>query len=165
MRIWLVLLIAFVAGCGSGGSGNSIGSGAGTEPVATRAAVKISTLAASAETTIYGVEFVLNLPEGVTVSADPATGAVQLDVLSLANSGAFAGARYLPATAGSQGSVTVVIADAGGFTVGELATLTCSFAPGLTVTPAGFSLQRFIAKNQNGAEMTGISPHFTVQKQ
>lgn len=166
MRIaCLVLLVALLAGCGSGGGAeNAAGSGAEPAPVATSAAVDISTLSASA-TVIYGVEFVLHLPAGVTVSAEPATGRVQPDALKIADSGALAAAHYQPATPQSQSWVKVAIVDAGGFTVGHLATLTCRFDPGLAVGPAGFSLDGFTAVNANGTAMPGIAPYFTLHTQ
>ena len=164
--IWIALVMALAAGCGSGGGSATPGAlDSEPAPTPTSAALEIRTLSASTAVVIYGVEFVLYLPAGVTVAADPTTGAVPPEVLRLGNSGAFAGARYRPATADTRASVTVLIADAGGFTVGDLATLTCSFAPGMAVTPAGFSLEQFVAKNANGAEMTGIAPQFSVRTQ
>ncbi|HBG07953.1 MAG TPA: hypothetical protein DDY22_20960 [Geobacter sp.] len=168
MRLVLFMaLTALLAGCGSSGgvAGSSVEPGPGADPVPTKATVTIGTQAASAATVIYGVEFILHLPAGVTVPADPATGDVQPGLLRFANSGAFAGAKYLPATATARASVKMVIADTGGFTVGDLATLTCSVSPGVTVSAAEFSLDEFIAIDADTAVMPGITPHFTVQTQ
>lgn len=162
MRILLFAMIAaLLAGCGSGSGGTTIDPG--PTPVAGKAIVDIFTQAASAETVVYAVEFVLHLPAGVTIPADYTSGEVQPGVLALVDGGALAGARYVPATATSQALVKVNIADPGGFTVGNLATLTCTVPAGLTVNQAGFSLDSFVAKDANGATLPGISPRFKVR--
>jgi len=164
MRVLLFAMItALLAGCGSGSGGTAIDPG--PTPVAGTASVDIFTQAASAETVVYAVEFVLHLPAGVTVSADSGSGAVTPGVLALADGGALAGAKYVPATATSQAQVKVNIADSGGFTVGNLATLTCTVSAGTTVNKTGFSLDGFVAKDANGAVLPGISSRFAVRTQ
>ena len=168
MKKFLFLMpLLLLTGCGSGGSvtGNTGDPGSGPEPVPTRATVSIGTQAASAETVIYGVQLVVHLPAGVTVSADPVTGEPLPGVLQSADSGMLAGARYRPATTTARGSVQVVIADAGGFAVGNLATLTCVVAPGATASPAGFTLEGFTASDPNGVAMPGITARLSVQTQ
>jgi hypothetical protein len=166
LAVITALLAGLPGGCGSGG-GASLDPAPVPSPAPgpVAATVVISTRAASAATVIYGVEFVLHLPAGVAVSADAATGEVSAGVLHPSDSGAFAGARYLPTTASSQASVKVNIVDARGFAVGDLATLTCTVSSGAAASAAGFSLDGFAAKDSNGANIPEISPHFTLRTQ
>ena len=162
--VWLVLITALLAGCGSGGAaGNTIDPGPAPGPAT--ATVEFGTRAASAQTVMYAVEFVLRLPAGVTLSANPISGEVPAGVLQTAHSGALSGARYLPATAAAQASVRVNITDPGGFAVGDLATLACNVAPGAALNTAGFSLDGFSARDTNGAAIAGITAHFGLKTQ
>ena len=162
--VWLALVIALLAGCGSGGAaGNSVDPGPAPGPAT--AIVEFGTRAASAQTVLYAVEFVLHLPAGVTLPANPTSGEVPAGVLQTALSGALSGARYQPATAAAQALVRVNITDPGGFAVGDLATLTCNVAPGASLNPAGFSLAGFSARDANGAVITGITAHLGVKTQ
>jgi len=172
--IWLVLAAVILAGCGAGGggaAGNAGGPGqASADPgtqagAASTAIVELGTQADSAATVIYGVELTLRLPAGVTLPADPASGEVSDGVLRPVDARAFAGARYLPAKDGVQASVKVIITDSGGYAVGDLATLNCAVAPGVTVSGSGFSLEGFSARDAGGVEIRGITPRFTVRTQ
>jgi hypothetical protein len=165
MRVaWLILISALLAGCGSGGAtGNGVDLGPPMGPGT--AIVKIDTQAASAATVVQAVEFVLHLPSGVTLSVNPADGSVASGVLQTSFSVEIAGAGYQPATASTKAQVRVNIADTRGFTVGNLAALTCTTAPGVTVGAADFLLDGFSAKDENGATIPGVTPHFTVQMQ
>jgi hypothetical protein len=158
--IWLALLVALVAGCGSGGGGAG---GSAVEPA--QVTVQLSTEAANAATVLYAVQLTLRLPSGVAVAADPVSGEVSAGVLHPVDSAALAGARYQPATAGAQGSLTLNIVDPVGFTVGALATLNCTIAPGTALSGAGFTLEGFSAKDLNGAALPGITPRLTLQTQ
>jgi glycerol uptake facilitator-like aquaporin len=157
--IWLALVTALLAGCGGGGGGGAAGN-AGEPGTVT---VVLSTQAASAATVIYGVELTLHLPAGVTLPADPVSGLVSGGLLHPAVTADVAVARYLPAAAGVQASAKVNIAQATGFAVGGLATLTCSVAPGASANGADFSLDGFSARDANGAVIPGITPHLTVR--
>jgi hypothetical protein len=170
MKMPLMLLVtALLAGCGSGGSsaGGAVsaapGQGANLGQQAGTATVVVSTRAASADTVLYAVEFKLNLPPGVSVSADPASGEVSAGALHAADGGALAKARYQPATAGTRGFVLVDILDSGGFTVGGLVTLDCTASAGAEAGAAGFSLESFSARDANGAPFPGIIPELAVQ--
>ena len=156
----MVLVAAALAGCGSGGSG-----AAGSAVQAAQALVELSTESGSAGTVLYAVEFTLHLPPGVSLAADPASGEVAAAALHAADSSALAGGRFQPASAGAPAFVRVNIVDPGGCGVGPLATLSCSVAPGSTVTRAGCSLEGFSAKDANGAIIPGITPRFTVRTQ
>jgi hypothetical protein len=158
--IWLALLVALLAGCGSGGGGAG---GGAVEP--TQVTVRLSTEAANAATILGAVQLTLRLPAGVAVTADPTSGEVSAGVLHPADSAALAGARYQPATASAQGSVTVNIVDAVGFTVGALATISCTATSGTALNGAGFTLEGFSAKDLNGAVIPGVTPRLTLQTQ
>ena len=164
--VWLILLAALLAGCGSGG-GSTAGStvpapAPGTGTGAGTGTVGFSTQAASNATVLYAVQFTLHLPAGVTLPADAASGEVPAGLLHPVDTAALAGARFLPASGSTPASVRVNIADPGGFAVGNLATLTCSVAAGATAGVSGFSLDEFLAKDENGVVISGITPHFTV---
>ena len=158
--VWLALIVALVAGCGSGGGGAG---GSVLQP--TQVTVAISTEAASASTVLYAVQLTLRLPAGVAVAADPTSGEVSAGILHATDSAALAGASYQPATSDAQASVTLNIVDPVGFTVGALATLSCTVSPGTAVNGTGFTLAGFSAKDQNGAVMSGITPRLTLQMQ
>ena len=163
---WLALVGALVAGCGSGGGAGTAsdpGSGSQHEPAPTTATVVVGTQAANAQTVVYGVDFRLHLPEGVTLLTYPDSEEVQEGVLHPADGGALVGARYLPATAGSQALLQVEIADAGGFTVGALTTISCNIPQGEAVSATDFSLDGISARDASGVEMPGITLHLTVQ--
>lgn len=162
MRLFLLALVAaLVAGCGSGGGESEGAAGTAVEPGFVT--VELGTQAQSAATVVYAVELTLRLPAGVTLPTDPASGALSQGVLKLADDSAFAGAKYLPATAGSQASLKLNIADTGGFAVGDLAVLSGAVAPGTEVGVSGFALQGFSARDANGEEMTGITPHLAIR--
>jgi len=158
--IWLVLVAALLAGCGGGGGAAA---GSASEPVAL--VVDLGTQAASPATVLYAVEFTLRLPAGVTLPADPASGEVSKGALHPVDAATYAGARYLPATTGAQASVKVNIVFAGGFAVGDFATLACSVSPAAALGGSEFSLDGFSARDANGAEITGVTPHLTVRTQ
>jgi len=156
--VWLALIVALLAGCGSGGGGAG---GSVVQPA--QATVAVSTEAASASTVLYAVQLTLRLPAGVTVAADPASGEVSAGILHPVDSAALAGARYQAATAAAQASVTLNIVDPAGLTVGALATLTCTVSPGSALNGTGFTLEGFSAKDQNGVVISGITPRLTLQ--
>ena len=158
----LILLLAFLTACGSGGgvTGTAVDPGSDPEPVATKATVTVRTQAASAETVLFAVDLVLNLPTGVTVAVLPdksvASAALETTV-------GVAGGRYVPATATTPARVTVQVANAEGFTVGSLVTLNCDISPGAAVTPEAFTIASFMPLSKDGVEMTGITPRLSVQ--
>jgi hypothetical protein len=170
MRIpGLILVMALLAGCGSGGGSTTAagdpGRGLGPASAAGSATVNVSTRASSAETVIYAVDFTILLPAGASVAADPTTGETPAGVVRIADSRAISGARYTAATATTPGSLKVNIIDPVGLTVGDLATINCTISAGAAVTPASFSLDHFTAMDAGGASLSGIVPQFTVLTQ
>lgn len=160
----LALVAALLGGCGSGGgsTGNTTDTGSGTgvqlQTGPNPAIVAIGTRAPSPTTVLYGAEFKLLLPAGVTMTAN-ADGALADGVLQLADKRAMTGARYVSATSTTRGFLQVNIIDAGGFTVGALATVNCAVSQGAAVGAASFALDGFSARDANGAAITGITPY------
>lgn len=165
MRLVLMsILLAVLTACGSGGgvTGNAVDPGTTPDPTATKADVTIRTQAVSAETVLYGVELLLNLPFGVTVASLP-DGSVASSALDAAVGVTLA--RYLPPTATSPAGIMIQAADPGGFTAGNLATVHCSISNGAKVNSTSFTVSDFTARDENGVEITGISPRLSVQIQ
>jgi hypothetical protein len=165
---WLLVVMALLAGCGSGGSSTSgidAGHGLGPSSTESSATVTVGAQASAVDTVIYGVEFTITLPAGVSVTADPATGEPQTGVLRVNDSRAFSGGKYTAATATTPATLKVIIVDSSGFTAGDLATVSCSVAPGSAVSAAGFSLSSFSARGADGAPLSGITPRLSVLTQ
>ena len=137
-RILLALLVATALGCGGGGGG-----GGGTTPPAnpTKATLTFSIPSLPAGTQVGGVQFVINLPTGVspaifsscTTSGCDASGSITLtgggvnllsatNYISAANTATFAGATTT------------------GFGTGNFLTMNCVIASGTTVTASSFSI-------------------------
>ena len=135
--------------------------GGGTESAAT---LSVSTRAASAATVLYGVSFTVTLPAGVSVTADPATGEVPSGVLHVKDTRALAGARLVRATATTPAALKVDIADALGFTVGDLATIECTVQPATEVTAAAFSISNFVSLDANAAPLA-VTPQLSLRTQ
>ena len=139
--------LAMLTGCGGGGSSSTPAASA------TRANVKLSTQGTLAQgTQLSGINVVINLPAGVTVSAD-ASNVVAAGVVSASGVTALTGTTiitppiYTPATATAAGTLQFTIA-AGNFGTGEFATVNFNLAQGstpptaadVTITPADQTL-------------------------
>ncbi|HBA86835.1 MAG TPA: hypothetical protein DCZ75_02280 [Geobacter sp.] len=165
--VWLVLVCAFLAACGSG---SKEGSGTGgkvmtPDQVTATARLQIASQGPTADAVLYAAQFTLHLPQGVTLPTSTEGGLLPPGVLVPAPSGSYAGATYLPATNGSAASVQVNITHPGGFTVGPLATLNCSVSPGTDVAATSFTLEAFSARDGNGIEIPEITAHLALLKQ
>jgi hypothetical protein len=130
-----------LAGCGGGG---------GSTPAAvSKATVKLSTQGTLAQGThLAGIDVVITLPTGVTVSAD-ANNVVAAGVITVSGVAAQTGVTVLgpqiftPATATAAGKLEFTIA-AGNFGTGEFATVNFNLATGsnpptatnVTISPA-----------------------------
>ena len=157
--IWLALVAALLAGCGSGGG--SAG-GAALQPGVVL--VDISTRGGADTTVLNAVQCTLQLPAGVTLPVDPTSGMVSAAALHTVVTDLAAG-YYQPATSGALATVTLNVASTAGFAVGDLATLSCTVAPGTSVSASGFSLDGFSAKDSNGVVIPGITARFAVRTQ
>jgi hypothetical protein len=163
----LLLLCALIAGCGSSGST----AGNGTEgnilvpqPTPAPVQVVISTSGPAPDTVLYAAQFTLALPKALTVPGT-AGGLLPAGVLQPALGGSFAGAGLVN-TGAEPGQVLLVnISHPGGFTVGPLATLNCTLAPGAGVASSEIVLSGFSARDSNGAPIAGIVPHLALKTQ
>ena len=157
--IWVVLSICTLAGCGSDSS-------TPRTPVTT-AILKLSsqgTLAAG--TSLSGVGITVVLPAGVTVKT-AAGGAVDPSVVAVSGvavPGALTPPVYTPATATAKATLHIVIASsaAGGFGVGEFATVTCDIAPGIFPVATDFSLTSFTPADLLLQPVAGLTAQFTA---
>lgn len=136
----LLSLIFLLTGCGGGGGG---GAEAPQTPVAGSSVVIAS---AGAATTLYGVEFTLQLPPGVTL-ATPGGGTLAAG--AMVPSGGAAGTdvtlnAYYD-TAVSPQTVKVSLVKPSGFPVGRFLTVTPVLAQGTDLVPAAFAITGFKA--------------------
>jgi len=132
----LVLLVSLLPGCGGGGGAGNV-----PAPFSTNTVV-IKTLGAPA--TLYGVQFKVELPDGVTLAADQ-FGA--LTAGAMVPSGGAAGASLVTdyQASASYRSVTVSLVKASGFPVGEFLTVNALVPLGTSLSPGDFILSDFKA--------------------
>lgn len=165
--IFLLLLCSLIAGCGSSGSTGESGTQGNVlvpQPTPAPAQVVISTSGPAPDTVLYGAVFTLALPKALTVP-DAAGNLLPAGVLQPAPSGSFTGAAFV-GTVSDAGQVLLVnISHPGGFTVGPLATLNCTLAPGTGVASSEIVLSGFSARDSNGAPIAGIVPHLALKTQ
>ncbi|GAW65982.1 lipoprotein [Geoanaerobacter pelophilus] len=127
-----------LTGCGGGG-----GVEAPQAPVA-GSSIVIET--AGAATTLYGVEFTLQLPPGVTL-ATPGGGTLAAGVMvpSGGAAGADAGLSVFYDTGAAPQTVKVSLVKPSGFPVGRFLSVTLVLAQGTTLVPAAFVISGFKA--------------------
>ncbi len=168
MRVLVLLLLcALIAGCGSSGSTGGNGTDGNVlvpQPTPAPVQVVISTSAPAPDTVLYAAQFTLVLPRVLTV---PGTTGELLPsgVLQPELGGSFAGAGLVEAGAQPGQVLLVNISRPGGFTVGPLATLNCTLAPGAGVASSEIVLSGFSARDSNGAPIAGIVPHLALKTQ
>lgn len=161
----LLVLLLFLSGCGSG-SKESAGTDANALqplPAAGAATVRINTQGASADTVLYAAQFTLRFPPGISLPAASAEGLLPDGVLLPAAGGSYAGASYLDSAAGSGPALQVNISHPSGFTVGPLAALNCTVAPGVEYGADDVTLDNFSARDANGAHVPAITATATLQ--
>src|SRR5512138_363277 len=106
-RIQYVLISLFLlaasalSGCSKGGSDQAADSPPLTAMVAAKGELRLAT--AGMPSTIAGIDLTVNLPAGVSVNANPATGEVAAGVVTISGAAAAGGnnlaaAKYVPAT-------------------------------------------------------------------
>ena len=148
VTIVLMGLLLLIAACGGGG-GTSM-----AVYVPTKATVKLSS--AGTGTTIYGIDMTINLPAGVSVRSS-ATGTTEAGVIT-ASGGAATGSLvtgiYTAPTGTFPATLQVLLANAGGFPVGEFCTVNADVAPGAS---SDFSIESFSARDGDGAAIPGLT--------
>ena len=128
ITLFFLSALITLAGCGGGG-------GSTPAPAGTTATVKLSTQGTLAQgTKLAGIDVVITLPAGMTVSADAnnvvAAGVVTVSGVALQTGLTVLGPQiYTPATATTAGKLEFTIA-AGNFGVGEFATVNFNLATG-----------------------------------
>ncbi|HUI46110.1 MAG TPA: hypothetical protein VL122_09045 [Nitrospirota bacterium] len=149
---------------GSGGTGGGSGGGGGTTTGPTVAILTLST--AGATSSIYGLDFILNLPTGVTVLdsySPPATDSNVIVASGPNASGTILSGVYTQATGtATQATVHVLVANANGLGLGQFCTVNTKIAAGNNPTAADFSITAFSAVDASGNPVTGITPGFTA---
>lgn len=168
MRVaWLIILCAFIAGCGSGSNGTTATEGNVMlpQPAPGAASVQITTQGPTADTVLYAAQFTLRFPPGVSLPATTGGELLPPEVLRPAPSGSFAGASYIPPAAGLGPAIQVNVSHPGGFTVGPLATVNCTVTPGVELSAGDITIQGFSARDSNGAPIPGIATRLTLQTQ
>ncbi len=156
--IGFILCAGALAGCGGGGGGKS-------QPA--QAVLKLSTQGSVTARAINGVQATINLPTGVTISADGTTGKIKLSALVAsgvaAGGSVVAGGHYTAATAAAAGSGKVMVVNTSGFDAGEFATVTCDLAKGVSPTAADFTVVSSKVVDQNGAALAGVTVAVAVE--
>ncbi|MBJ6727967.1 hypothetical protein [Geomesophilobacter sediminis] len=112
-------------------------------------------------TAVGGVSFMLHLPVGVTLKGDfKNPDVVELLDGVLAASGANTStqvqARYFPADSGNSATVYIVAGTTGSLPLAEILTLLCDIPPGAAPLPGDFWVSEFVAKDGNGAPLSGV---------
>jgi hypothetical protein len=158
MRTFVLMMIAgsliLVTACGGGGGGG--GGGATTAVV---------TLLSSGTGTICGIDVTVNLPAGVTLKSS-GTGTTDDGVVvpsGVAGSGSIAVAVYTAPTGTYPGKVRVLMANAAGFTTGEFCIVNADFAPGYSPAAADFTIESFIASDETGSVINGLTSGLTAK--
>ena len=160
--VWVVLAISIIAGCGGGGDDNN-----GQRTPVTTAVLKLSSQGnLTGGTSLSGIGITVALPPGVTVKTGSG-GAVDASVVAISGGavpGTLAPPIYTPATATAKATVHFVIASsaAGGFGVGEFATVTCDIASGNFPASSDFSLTSFTPGDLLLQPVTGLTATFTA---
>lgn len=104
---------------------------------------------------VTGLQFNLSLPAGVTLDVNNSTSAVLASSLVLSGN---APTDALLATRYANGTVTIGILTTSGFSVGEIATLTCNIPAGVsTPSASSFSATNLRSIDKNGVTVAGAS--------
>jgi hypothetical protein len=150
-----------LSGCSGGGKEAAV-----TQPQAAAATFTGGQLklgaAGTATDLIAGMDLLVNLPAGVTVDANPASGEAASGAVAI--SGAAAGsnslvvAKYAPAAADTPAKLHIVVINAAGFSPGEFATVKFNLAAGASL-PAlnAFTIASFSAKGLDSSPLNGIT--------
>ncbi|ABQ24966.1 hypothetical protein [Geotalea uraniireducens] len=104
---------------------------------------------------VTGLQFNISLPAGVTVNVNSLTSAVLASSLALSSnpsSSSLLAAKYSP------GSLNIGIVNTSGFSVGDVATLTCNIPAGVSVPePSAFTVTNLKSIDKLGATVTGAT--------
>jgi hypothetical protein len=128
--------------------------------VGTMAILKLSTKGTIAAGSIFGMQFTVALPAGVTIKAD-ASGKPDTGVVSFSGgvaSGASALAtKYTSAAGSTPGNVTIAIISNTGFGTGEIVTIICEVVSGTVPVSSQFALSGVTVFDATSSEISGVS--------
>lgn len=143
--ITAVLFMTLLAACGGEG---------GTAPSTTKS-VRFSTVGTTAQQ-IYGIQLVATLPQGVTVETE-ANGSIADGIVTLYGSavGSLIDAMY-DSTA-TPASLRIALTKETPLGIGDFVTVKFSVAPGVSLTARDITFSQFVAKDGNGATVSGIN--------
>jgi hypothetical protein len=104
------------------------------------------------------------LPDGIVVAADPTTGEVTADSVTISGAAAVGTnklivAKVTPSSATAPASLSLSLINAAGFGIGECVTIRFTMAPGahFPAGPASFSVTGVTAKGTDGLALNGIT--------
>jgi hypothetical protein len=117
-----------------------------------------------AGTSIYGIEFTLNLPPGASVRvSDFSSYQVDISVLFLSGlfastaSGVYIDGHYMPQSADAPATITFALGQAAGVALGEFATLISDLPIGSSYSAANFTIATSKIVDNNGAVIPGVT--------
>ncbi|WP_156912255.1 hypothetical protein [Citrifermentans bremense] len=134
-----ILLTLICSGCGGGG-----GDAAAPLQFQPTPANSVIIKSAGPATTLYGVQFTLQFPTGVTL-ATPGGGVVAQGVLTPSGGGAGSSVSAYYDSGATPQTVTVSVTNSSGFQVGQFLTIATQVAPGTTLVPGNLVLTQFKA--------------------
>lgn len=152
------LAAAVLTGCSGGGGGGESTASPASAAVTTGGVLKLG--AAGTPDRVAAIDMTINLPAGVSVRADAATGEVAAGaVVAAAPAGGknLLAAKHIPASDGAPARVRIVTVNAAGFPVGEFGALRFDVAPGAVFPEAdAFSVAGFSAIGMDGSTLEAI---------
>ena len=155
----MIILAAGVAGCGSGG-----GDASGTAGSRVSAKVKMPHIIEGPA--VAGLQMTINIPLGVTVQIDPATGQAAKSAVRLTGatdpSAVLVAVDYVPASSSASGMLKFFVIDPNGFTAAEYVTVHLDITPGYYPKESDFSIDDYIVSYLDGTTIYGLVPTFTV---
>jgi len=125
------------------------------------ALVKLSTVGVGATAKVGGIDFTMNLPAGVTVSADATKQTTPGTVTISGVAAADATSTSISIATFNTPALRLVLANAKGFGAGQFVNVSCTLPAGSTVTAANFTTAAgaatVTASDLTGAPMTGVT--------
>ncbi len=148
-----------LSGCSRGGSGQAADSPPLSAAVAASGELKLAT--AGMPNTIAGIDLTVNLPAGVSVNADPATGEVASGVVTISGAAAgannLAAAKYVPATDKAPAQLHIAMLNSAGFPLGEFVSIKFDQTAGTSLSEStAFTVANFSARGIDGSTLSGV---------
>lgn len=158
----ILISAALLSGCSKGGGSQAADSpplsATVSATVAASGELKLGAVGA-ATNLIAGMDLRVNLPAGVTVDADPATGdaSTAVTISGAAVDNGLLAAKYAPASGTAPATVHIIVINAAGFHPGEFATIRFNLAEGTSLPAVGaFVITNFSAKGPDSSALSGI---------